>query len=105
MCGTGPDQKEAVTVAFPYYMVSDDSFPNLVVLTHASVEVTEEYELVRLLNRGVECFMFFIEFFLDFIWVGHDWSIGADKGSGSLPAKGELEFHKVILQTFCPGCY
>ena len=65
MCGTGPEQKEAVTVAFPYSMLSDDSFPNLVVLTHANVEVTEEYELVRLLNRGVECFKFFIEFFLD----------------------------------------
>ena len=32
MCGAGPEQKEAVTVAFPYSMVSDDSFPNLVVL-------------------------------------------------------------------------
>ena len=62
------------------------------VLTYASVEVTEEYELVRLLNRGVEGFKFFIEVFLDFIWVGHGWSVGADKG--------ELEFHKAIVQTF-----
>jgi len=77
MCGTGPEQKEAVTVAFPYSMVSDDSFPNLVVLTYGSVEVTEEYELVRLLNRGDQGFNFFIEFFLDFIWVGHGWSVGA----------------------------
>ena len=44
--GTGPEQKEAVTVAFPYMMVSDDSFPNLVVLTYVCVEVTKEYELV-----------------------------------------------------------
>ena len=28
MCGAGPEQKEAVTVAIPYSMVSDDSFPN-----------------------------------------------------------------------------
>ena len=42
MCGTGPEQKDAVTVVLPYSMVSDDSFPNLVVLTYACVEVTEE---------------------------------------------------------------
>ena len=45
MCGTSPEQKEAVTVAFPYSMVSDDSFPNLVVLTYASVEVTRRMSL------------------------------------------------------------
>ena len=100
MCGTGPEQKEAVTVALPYSMVSDDSFPNLVVLTYACVEVTEEYELVRLWNSRDNGFQFFIELFLDFVWVGHGWSVGADKGSGSLPAKGELEFHKAIVQPF-----
>ena len=42
MCSAGPEQKEALTVAIPCSMVSDDSFPNLVVLTYASVELTEE---------------------------------------------------------------
>ena len=83
VCGTGHEQKEAVTVALPYSLVSNDSFPNLVVLTYACVEVTEEYELVRLWNSGDEGFQFFIELFLDFVWVGHGWSVGADKGSGS----------------------
>ena len=82
MCGASPEQKEAVTVtAFPYSMVSDDSFPNLVVLTYASVEVTEEDELVRLRNSGDEGFQFFIERFLDFIRAGQGWGVGADKGS------------------------
>ena len=100
MCGTGPEQKDAITVAIPYSMVSDDSFLNLVVLTYACVENTEEYELVRLWNSRDEGFQFFTELFLDFIWVGHGWSVGANKGSGYLPAKGELEFHKAIVQTF-----
>ena len=39
MCGAGPEQKEALTNAIPYSVVSDDSFPNLVVLTYASVEL------------------------------------------------------------------
>ena len=42
MCGAGPEEKEALTVAIPYSMMSDDSFPNLVVLTYAIVELTEE---------------------------------------------------------------
>ena len=81
MCGASPEQKEAVTAAFPYSMVSDDSFPNLVVLTYANIEVTEEDELVRLRNSGDEGFQFFIELFLDLIRVGQGWSAGADKGS------------------------
>ena len=51
------------------------------VLTYASVEVTEEDELVRLRNSGDEGFQFFIELFLDFIRVGKGWSVGVDKGS------------------------
>ena len=62
-------------------MVSDDSFPNLVVLTYAGVEVSEEDELVRLRNSGDEGFQFFIELFRDFIRVGQGWGVGADKGS------------------------
>ena len=85
MCGAGREQKEAVTVAISYSMVSDDSFPNLV---------------VRLRNSGDEGFKFFIELFFDFICVGHGRSVGANKGSGTPPAKGELEFHKAIIQTF-----
>ena len=41
MCGTGPEQMKAVTVAFPSSMVSDDSFPNLVVFIYAIVVVTD----------------------------------------------------------------
>ena len=81
MCGASPEQKEAVTVAFPYSMVSNDSFPNLVVLTYVSIEVAEEDELVRLRNSGDEGVQFFIELFLDFIRVGQGWGVGADKGS------------------------
>ena len=69
------------------------------VFTYASVEVTEEYQLVRLRNSGDEGFQFFMELFLDFICVGHGWSVDVHKGSGTVPPKGELEFHKAIIQT------
>ena len=42
-------------------MVSDDSFPNLVVLAYTSIEVTKEDELVQLRNSGDEGFQFFID--------------------------------------------
>ena len=42
MCGAGPEEKEVLPLAIPYSIVSDDSFPNLVVLTYSNVKLTEE---------------------------------------------------------------
>jgi len=81
-------------------MWADDLFPCLVVFIYTGIEVAKEEELVRLRNTGDEGFQFFIELLLSVVGVGHVRSVGADEGSGSPPAQGELEFHKAIIQAF-----